>query len=117
MIAGMFVPGLLALIGSMVGGNLNRRSAKELERRWNREESMRMLRWATEMAAEKDRSSAGMGEAVLGKLLDSSLLQPEDRPFAEAVVLAAQARIESNAIKGQSQHATIDDIAIAEIEG
>jgi len=95
MIAGMFVPGLLALIGSMVGSSLNRRSAKEIERRWNREESLRMLRWATELAGSSDRSGAALGEAALVKLLDSSLLQPEDKPLAEAVVSAAQTWLEN----------------------
>ncbi len=69
---------LLAFAGGLVGHLLGRRASRELDRWRKREETMRMLRWATELATDphEDRAKAGM--LVLSALLDSPLLDEDD---------------------------------------
>jgi len=62
------------------------------EARWRREETMRLLRWAAELAIGRaDRSDeAGTlaGLQILDALQSSPLLQPEDQAFISAVLEA-----------------------------
>ena len=70
---------ILAFVGAMAGHALSRRSAVELDRWRKREETMRLLRWATELAldtGDPERAEAGM--TVLSALLESPLLDDAD---------------------------------------
>ncbi|WP_109774152.1 hypothetical protein [Quadrisphaera granulorum] len=63
-----------------------RLSALELDKWCRREETMRMLRWATERATSKDDNEAVIGTRVLEALGQSELLQPEDQGLIDAVL-------------------------------
>lgn len=45
---------LLAFAGALIGQLLSRKGAKEQDVQWHREETMRILRWAAELAADSD---------------------------------------------------------------
>lgn len=61
---------LLAFIGGLIGQLIGRRGAVELEGRSKREEVMRNLRWAAELAVSPDESKARLGVAQLRSLFD-----------------------------------------------
>lgn len=69
---------LLAFTGALIGHWVTRRSSRELDRWRKREETMRMLRWATELALDADPNKARSGLVVLFALLRSPLLDKED---------------------------------------
>jgi hypothetical protein len=69
---------LLAFAGGLVGHLLSRRASRELDRWRKREEAMRMLRWATELATDPHADRAQAGITVLSALLDSPLLDEDD---------------------------------------
>jgi hypothetical protein len=94
-LAPIVVPGVLALLGALLGSRGARKSARELDMRWRREESLRMLRWAGGLAGSSDPSISATGQAVLLELIDSRLLPEIDRPFAEAIAAAVQARLDN----------------------
>jgi hypothetical protein len=77
---------LLAFAGVLVGQWLARKSAHESETRWRREETMRMLRWAAEMAAEASVVRSKVGLAALDALDGSELLQDDDQELITAVL-------------------------------
>jgi hypothetical protein len=70
---------------------LNRRTAREVDTRWQREETMRLLRWAAELTADKDRSRR-VGVVTLKALTVSQLLQPPDRALLGPVLREALRR-------------------------
>jgi hypothetical protein len=88
------LPGALAFIGALAGHLLSRRSARELDRWRHREETMRLMRWAVELAgaSEKPRSRAGL--SALTALLDSPLLDEEDGGFLTAVAFGVRANVQ-----------------------
>jgi hypothetical protein len=59
---------ILAFLGVVVGHVLLRRTANELDVWRRREETMRMLRWASEQAASSEPAKARMGIAALDAL-------------------------------------------------
>jgi hypothetical protein len=69
---------LLAFAGAMAGHLLSRRGAVELDRWRKREETMRLLRWAVELATDPTPDRAAAGMTVLSGLLDSPLLDDAD---------------------------------------
>lgn len=69
---------VLAFLGAMAGHLLLRRTAVELDRWRKREETMRLMRWAVELATDTDQDRARAGLIVLGALLDSPLLDEAD---------------------------------------
>lgn len=69
---------VLAFAGGMTSHLLTRKTATELDRWRKREETMRMLRWATELAIDTDPDRARAGLVVLAALLDSPLLDDAD---------------------------------------
>jgi hypothetical protein len=77
---------LLAFLGVLVGHVLLREGATELDIWRRREETMRMLRWASEQATSSDDPTARMGVAALEALSDSELLQAPDQAFVDAVL-------------------------------
>ena len=80
---------LLAFAGGLFGQIILRRGATELEARSKREELMRMLRWASELAISDDDPKARLGVAQLRALLDSSLLTAEEINFVRAALTAS----------------------------
>ncbi len=77
---------LLAFLGVVVGHALLRRTANELDVWRRREETMRMLRWASEQAASTEPAQARMGIAALDALSSSELLQEPDGMIVDAVL-------------------------------
>jgi hypothetical protein len=77
---------LLAFAGVLVAQWLTRRTAHESEIRWRREETMRMLRWAAELAADGDPARKKVGVAALDALDDSEMLQRDDQALISAVL-------------------------------
>lgn len=75
-----------AFLGVVIGHLLSRRGAFELDRRARREESMRTLRWASELAVAGDGRSVRLGIAALDALSVSPWLQSEDQAFVDAVL-------------------------------
>lgn len=79
---------LLAFLGVVVGHALLRRTANELDVWRRREETMRMLRWASEQAASVEPAKARMGIAALDALSGSELLQKSDGMIVDAVLVS-----------------------------
>jgi hypothetical protein len=77
---------LAAFLGATVGAVVNRRGLRDADVWRHREETMRMLRWASEQAASADVSTALMGLAALDALSESELLQPADEALVDAVI-------------------------------
>jgi hypothetical protein len=78
----------LAFVGGIVGPAVTRRGARELEFRSKREEVMRVLRWAAELAVSDDPAHSRLGVAELGTLLQSELLDEEEKDFVQAALTA-----------------------------
>lgn len=78
----------LAFGGALTGQIFSRRAANEQDVRWHREESMRILRWAAELAAEPQGSRSAVGVASLEALERSELLQAADQVLISAVLIA-----------------------------
>lgn len=79
---------LLAFAGVLIGQVITRRGEKELEIRSKREEVMRVLRWAAELAVADDQAHARLGVTQLGTLLTSDLLDEEEKDFVQAALTA-----------------------------
>jgi hypothetical protein len=78
----------LAFVGVVLGQAITRRGEKELEFRSKREEVMRILRWAAELAVSDDQAHSRLGVAELGALLQSELLDEEEKNFVQAALTA-----------------------------
>jgi hypothetical protein len=74
---------------AIVAQYLNRRAARELETRSRREEVMRNLRWAAELAVSEDVRTARLGIEQLQALRDSQILSPAEEGFIDAALRAA----------------------------
>jgi hypothetical protein len=68
---------------------VSRRSAEELETRSKREEVMRNLRWAAELAVSDDVRKARLGNRELGALQRSRMLDADEVDFIYAALDAA----------------------------
>jgi hypothetical protein len=77
---------VLTFIGVLVAQAILRQGAKELETRSRREETMRSLRWAAELAINTDDRMADLGVAQLLTLLKSDLLDVREKGFVEAAL-------------------------------
>lgn len=77
---------VLAFLGAIIGHVLLRKGATELDVWRRREETMRMLRWASEQAASTDDAKSRMGVAALEALSESELLQEPDQTLVDAVI-------------------------------
>lgn len=76
-----------AFVGVLIAQSITRKGAKELDRRSRREELMRNLRWASELAVDtQDDARADLGVAQLAALLQSDLLDPAEQVFVEATL-------------------------------
>lgn len=78
-----------ALLGVLLTGWLNRRTAMELERRSQREEVMRLLRWAAELAIAEDERKVELGVDQLRALAHSDLLGGQEKAFVDAALESA----------------------------
>jgi hypothetical protein len=87
------LPGALAFIGALAGHLLGRRSAVELERWRHREETMRLMRWAVELAVSDQKSRARAGLTTLTALLDSPMLDPDDVDFMFAIAAEVETAV------------------------
>lgn len=77
---------VLAFVAAWLGSFFARRTAKELERRSKREETMRTLRWAAELATSEKEAIAGLGVAELNALAESDLLDEGQKLFIDAAL-------------------------------
>ena len=75
-----------AFVGVLVAQWITRQSARELETRSRREETMRNLRWAAELAVSTDDRMADLGVNQLAALLESDLLEDAEKVFVEAAL-------------------------------
>ena len=71
-----------------LGYYLGHRAAQDLEARSNREEVMRNLRWAAELAASNDAAKARLGVHELKALRDSKMLTLIDQGFVDVALMA-----------------------------
>jgi hypothetical protein len=97
---------ILAFLGAIIGHVITRRGAKEQEQRSRREQLMKTLQWAAELAISDDQAKARLGLGELQALADSYLNDPEVQAFVDA---ALEAVVEPVADE-------IDDHPDAEIE-
>ena len=77
---------LSAFLGVLISQLLSRRTAKETDTRSKREELMRNLRWAAELAAAEDERKRELGVAQLTALGESDLLDAGDQGFIDAAL-------------------------------
>lgn len=77
---------LLAFLGLLLGQLLTRRSARETETRWQREETMRLLRWAADLSTGAAVKRARLGIVALRALAAAPLLQSTDLNLVGAVL-------------------------------
>lgn len=77
----------LAFLGVLVAQWMGRKGASELETRSKREETMRTLRWAAELAVTPDDDAkAALGVAQLTALGESDLLDDAQKLFVGAAL-------------------------------
>lgn len=62
------------------------RTSDELERRSRREEVMRSLRWAAELAVDEDQRRSELGMAELAALADSALVDDVGQRFVDVAL-------------------------------
>jgi hypothetical protein len=98
-----------SIANAVVARQETRRSALELDKRWRREESMRMLRWAAEQATSGNQRSAEVAVAVLEALETSEMVQVEDSMLVTAVIDALLAAPEDayDGAKGRSERGPV----------
>jgi hypothetical protein len=75
-----------AFLGVLFAQWVLRKGAKELEHRSKREEVLRNMRWAAELAVSEDPSKADMGVAQLLALSDSDLTDSVVQAFVDAAL-------------------------------
>lgn len=96
---------LLAFAGVIVANVVTRMGDTELEVRSRREETMRTLKWAAELAVSDDPAKADLGLRELRALGDSAMLDPEQQSFIDAALAsvygAAEAQIEAAEVEGE----------------
>jgi hypothetical protein len=76
----------LSFLGVLFGQWIGRKSSKEAETRSRREETMRTLRWAAELAASDERPRSELGVSQLLALGESDLLDAAQRLFVDAAI-------------------------------
>ncbi len=97
---------VLTFFGTLLANVVTRRAAAELETRSRREETMRILTWAAELAVSNDPAKADLGLRELQALGDSTLLDPEEQTFIDAALAsvygAVEAEIEAAEMEGEN---------------
>ncbi|MGN6330973.1 MAG: hypothetical protein ACTHOD_04880 [Motilibacteraceae bacterium] len=86
---------VLAFVGALTGAWLNRKGARELDEWRQREETMRIVRWAADKATGSEREQ-DIAAAALSNLITSELLKDPDLQFVQAIagVMVESARDE-----------------------
>lgn len=79
---------IAAFLGVLIGTLVTRKADTELEVRSRREEVMRTLRWAAELAISRDPGRARLGLSQLEALGDSDLLDDSQQLFIDAALAA-----------------------------
>jgi hypothetical protein len=77
-----------AFAGAYLGYRRARAADLALDRWRRREETMRMVRWASDKALDDDESVRPVGVSALEALRRAELLQPEDERLVEEIVEA-----------------------------
>jgi hypothetical protein len=100
---------LLTFIGVLIAQLMTRKGAQELEVRSKREETMRNLRWAAELAVKEDDRMAELGVSQLAVLLDSDLLDEAEKVFVEAALDAVyeNPEVELDELEGEGVSAHV----------
>lgn len=80
-----------AALGVVLTTWVSRRNADETEQRSLREETMRTLRWAAELAVSADVARAALGVAELRALSQSEMNDDEQQAFVDAALQRAVA--------------------------
>lgn len=80
---------VLSAATAFAGSYVGHRAARELEIRSKREEVMRNLRWAAELAVSDDAAKALLGVRELQELQDSKMLAPTEEGFVYAALRTA----------------------------
>lgn len=70
-----------AFVGVIVGQLITRQGAKELEKRSRREQVMKTLQWAAELATSSDPGKAQLGLRQLEALAESNLSDDDVQIF------------------------------------
>ncbi len=102
---------IAAFVGVVLGHYFLRKGANELDVWRRREETMRLLRWASELAASGEPAQARMGVAALAALSTSELLQEPDQALVDAVIdsLIEEPVEEFEAYDGEVEVIEVDD--------
>lgn len=101
-----------AVLGVVVTNWVSRRNADETEQRSLREETMRTLRWAAELAVSPDAGRAALGVAELQALASSAMNDDEQQAFVDAALAQAldgpRSAIEAAEAAGQEAEVFFD---------
>jgi hypothetical protein len=74
---------------ALIQGALTRKGAIEADNRGRREELMRQLRWAAELAVSDDPRKAQLGVDQLDALIESALLSEAEKSLVDAALLSS----------------------------
>lgn len=85
---------MLAFVAVLVAQRTNRKSAKELDARSRREEGLRTLRWAAELAVDASPRTSRLGVDTLTALLDSDIFDTEWQGLVETALDAVYGEVE-----------------------
>ena len=103
---------LLAFAGVLVANVVTRIGDTELEARSRREETMRTLKWAAELAVSDDDAKADLGLRELRALGDSTMLDPEQQSFIDAALASvygvAEEQIEAAEDEGEEVEVVVE---------
>lgn len=106
---------VLTFCGVLLANWLSRQTAHETETRSRREETMRNLRWAAELAVSDDPRSALLGLTQLQALDEAELLDAEQKVFVTAAQRTAARLLVERSIKtGRAVSSSLRKIAEAE---
>lgn len=85
---------ILAFVAVLVAQQTNRKGAKELDARSRREESLRTVRWAAELAVDASPRTSRLGVDTLTALLDSGIIDVEWQGLVETALDAVYGEAE-----------------------
>lgn len=102
----------LTFLGVLVANRVTRLAASETESRSRREETMRNLRWAAELAVSDDPARADLGLRELRALGESAMNDPEQQTFIDAALESVVAPV----AREVGTEASSDDVLVV-VEG
>ena len=104
---------VLTFLGSLAALGVSRLRDREIETRSKREETLRNLRWAAELSASEKGRLATLGVAELEALLESDLLEENEKIFVEAAFGAVyedpEAELDQLGGDAEAVHLVVDD--------